>query len=79
MPEKLTRVEERCLRLSYERSKGMPCYPDSIQISFRVSRLATIESVHRKGWLIWTSHRGSSYEFTDEAREFVGAPRRPGT
>lgn len=71
---KLTEAEKRCLRRSFEICKRMPDYPEVICAAFRVSRHATIESLHSKGFLRWSSHRGSTYHFTDDARIFVGAP-----
>jgi hypothetical protein len=55
----------------------MPDYPECIRASFGVSRHATIESLNTKGFLRWSSHRGSSYYFTEKARLFVGAPPLP--
>lgn len=74
MTDKLTPAEKRCLLLSFELCKRMPDYPGSIRASFNVSCHATIESLNTKGFLRWSSHRGSSYYFTEKARDFVGAP-----
>lgn len=74
MTVNLTQAEKRCLLLSFEACKRMPDYPDSIRASFNVSRHATIESLNTKGYLRWSSHRGSSYYFTEKARAFVGLP-----
>lgn len=68
----LTQAEKRCLRLSYERNKTMPQFPESICASFRVSRPSTLESLQSKGFLSWSPHRGSTYYFTEKARVFVG-------
>lgn len=72
MTEKLTAAEKRCLRLSYERNKTMPQFPDSIMACFNVSRQVTLESLQHKGFLMWSSHRGSTYHFTQLALDFVG-------
>lgn len=74
MTSDLSTAEKRCLRLSFDVSKQMPCYPESINASFQFSRPETIESLHDKGYLLWSSHRGSTYHFTEKARAFVGAP-----
>lgn len=73
MTSDLSAAEKRCLRLSFEVSKQMPCYPESINASFQFSQSATIESLHDKGYLLWSSHRGSTYHFTEKALAFVGA------
>lgn len=75
----LTRAEKRCLTISYERNRSLPTFPDTIYAAFNVSRDETLESLCRKGFLIWSSHRGSSYIFSAEARAVVGvdAPQPP--
>ncbi len=78
MTHDLTAAEKRCLRLSFKISQNLPQYPESIWASFTVSRMSTIESLHAKGYLIWSPHRGSTYHFNDKARAFVGAPSLTG-
>lgn len=71
--DELTQAEKRCLVRSYEINTTMPHFPERIYASFTISRAATIESLARKKYLLWTPYRGSSYTFTEKAREFIRA------
>jgi hypothetical protein len=58
----LTRAEKRALRMAYEVSETTP--GDSVIASQFFSRESTLKSLHDKGLLIWTAHRGGQYHLT---------------